>query len=86
MARAPQRKPPRRSKSPKAQPKAEQQPEELPKAFIIKQPDAQAIADYLSTRPFREVAGFMYVLHNLKPAPEGSVPKPDPGSNGAGSS
>lgn len=29
---------------------------------------AQAIADYLATKPFQEVAGFMSALAQLKPA------------------
>jgi hypothetical protein len=29
---------------------------------------AQAIADYLATKPFREVANFMAALSQLKPA------------------
>lgn len=41
---------------------------EQPKHFLIPADLAQAIADYLATKPFREVAGLMSALQQIKPA------------------
>jgi len=52
------------------------------KNFVITEQLAQAIADYLVTRPYREVAGMVQGLHNLstlpdvKPEPAAVVVKP----------
>ena len=47
-----------------------------PTHLLIPTDLAQALADYLSTRPFREVAGFMGALQQLKPPAE-ETPRPD---------
>jgi len=45
--------------------------------FVISQELAQAIADYLSARTYREVAAMLRGLENLQPVPE-PQPKPAP--------
>ena len=39
-----------------------------PTHLLIPTDLAQALADYLASQPFREVAGFMGALQQLKPA------------------
>lgn len=41
--------------------------------FLIPQPLAQAILDYLANHPYREVAPFVQALQQLKPAPASTV-------------
>ena len=55
---------------------------DAPKALLIPTDLAQAIADYLATRPFREVAGFMGALQQLKPPAENAPPPPVEESTG----
>ena len=47
-----------------------------PTHLLIPTDLAQSIADYLATRPFREVAGFMGALQQLKPPAENAPPPP----------
>jgi len=42
------------------------------KYFLIETRAAQAIADYLTTKPYREVAGLISILEQLRPS------EPDP--------
>lgn len=42
----------------------------MPIDLLIPQPLAQAIADYLMQRPYREVAGLVDALARLQPAPQ----------------
>lgn len=41
----------------------------VPQLLVISQPEAQAIANYLSTCPWNQVNGFMAILANLKTLP-----------------
>jgi hypothetical protein len=50
-------------------------------ALRIEQQDAQAILDYLTQRPWREVNCFVLALANLKPVEEpapAAAPPPEP--------
>lgn len=40
------------------------------KHFIIREDVAQAIANYLQERPYREVVGMLAALANLQPMPD----------------
>ncbi|WPN45921.1 hypothetical protein [Pseudomonas sp. P8_241] len=47
--------------------------------FLIEQQLAQAVADYLTTRPYREVAMLVRGLEAMTPVPDStSVPDPAP--------
>lgn len=46
--------------------------------YLVKGELLQAIANYLKTRPFEEVAVFMAELGKLKPVPPAAKPTPPP--------
>lgn len=46
--------------------------------FVIDQEVAQGIADYLVTRPYNEVAGYMNALLGLQEVPDPAVQINDP--------